>query len=60
MPFDANAATADYIDALGTAALAQAQAYTQGSHWLILWGWWCRCWRASSSCVATCLRVLVR
>ena len=38
MSFDAQAATATYIDALGTAALAQAQAYTQGSHWLILWG----------------------
>ncbi len=38
MSFDAQAATAAYIDALGTAALAQAQAYTQGSHWLILWG----------------------
>jgi STE24 endopeptidase len=38
MSFDAQAATAAYIDALGTAALTQAQAYTQGSHWLILWG----------------------
>jgi len=38
MSFDAQAATAAYIDALGAAALAQAQAYTQGSHWLILWG----------------------
>lgn len=38
MSFDAQAATAAYIDALGTAALAQAQAYTQGNHWLILWG----------------------
>jgi STE24 endopeptidase len=38
MSFDAQAATAAYIDALGTAALTQAQAYTQGNHWLILWG----------------------
>jgi STE24 endopeptidase len=38
MSFDAQSATAAYIDALGADALATAQAYTHGSHWLILWG----------------------
>ncbi len=38
MPFDPQSATAAYIDALGADALATAQAYTHGSHWLILWG----------------------
>jgi len=38
MNFDPQAATAAYIDSLGTGALAQAAAYTAGSHWLLLWG----------------------
>jgi STE24 endopeptidase len=38
MEFDPAQATAAYIDALGPAALAKAQAYTVGSHWLLLWG----------------------
>ena len=37
MAFDAVSATNAYIDSLGTEALAQAAAYTAGSHWLILW-----------------------
>jgi STE24 endopeptidase len=36
MNFDPVAATAAYIDALGPAALAKAQAYTTGGHWLLL------------------------
>ena len=36
MTFDAQAATAAYIDALGPEALAKAAAYTDGSHWLLL------------------------
>ncbi len=38
MVFDANKATEAYIDGLGEEALAQAAAYTSGSHWLMLWG----------------------
>ena len=38
MPFDPQAATAAYIDALGAEALAKAAAYTAGNHWLLLWG----------------------
>lgn len=38
MKFDPQAATAAYIDSLGTDALAQAAAYTAGSHWLLFWG----------------------
>jgi STE24 endopeptidase len=38
MPFDPQAATAAYIDALGAGALAKAAAYTAGNHWLLLWG----------------------
>ena len=37
MSFDPEAATAAYIDSLGTDALAKAAAYTVGSHWLMLW-----------------------
>jgi len=37
MNFDPVAATAAYIDSLGPEALAKAQAYTVGSHWLLLW-----------------------
>jgi STE24 endopeptidase len=37
MAFDPQAATAAYIDALGADKLAQAAAYTAGSHWLLLW-----------------------
>ena len=35
---DPAAQTAHYIDSLGPAALAKAQAYTTGSHWLLLAG----------------------
>jgi len=38
MPFDPQAATTAYIDALGADALAKAAAYTAGNHWLLLWG----------------------
>lgn len=38
MTFDAAAATAAYIDGLGTEALAKAAAYTMGNHWMLLWG----------------------
>ena len=38
MPFDPQAATAAYIDALGADALAKAAGYTAGNHWLLLWG----------------------
>ncbi len=38
MAFDPVAETAGMIDALGPEALAKAQAYTVGSHWLLLWG----------------------
>ena len=38
MTFDPQAATRAYIDALGPAALAKAEAYTTGSHWLMLGG----------------------
>lgn len=38
MSFDPAAATATYIDSLGPDALAKAQAYTSGGHWLLLWG----------------------
>jgi STE24 endopeptidase len=38
MRFDPAAATAAYIDGLGAEALATAQAYTIGNHWLLLWG----------------------
>lgn len=36
--FNPEQATAAYIDSLGPAALAKAQAYTTGGHWLLLWG----------------------
>jgi len=38
MSFDPQAATAAYIDSLGTEALTKAAAYTAGNHWLLLWG----------------------
>ncbi len=38
MAFNPAQATAQYIDALGAAALAKAAAYTHGSHWIMLWG----------------------
>ncbi|HEX5639228.1 MAG TPA: M48 family metallopeptidase [Burkholderiaceae bacterium] len=38
MAFDPQSATAAYIDAIGTEALARSAAYTIGSHWLLLWG----------------------
>lgn len=37
MSFDPTTATVAYIDALGPAALAKAEAYTVGNHWLLLW-----------------------
>ncbi len=37
-PFDPAAATAAYLATLSPAAHAKAQAYTQGGHWLLLWG----------------------
>lgn len=36
--FDPNAATAAYMATLSPAAHARATAYTQGEHWLLLWG----------------------
>lgn len=36
--FDPAAATAAYLAALTPAEHAKAQAYTQGGHWLLLWG----------------------
>ncbi|NDE25738.1 MAG: M48 family peptidase [Betaproteobacteria bacterium] len=38
MSFDVQAATDNYINALGPEALARAAAYTAGSHWTLLWG----------------------
>ena len=38
MAFDPQSATAAYIDAIGTEALAKSAAYTVGNHWLLLWG----------------------
>lgn len=38
MAFDPQTATRAYIDGLGAPALAKAQAYTTGGHWLLLWG----------------------
>ena len=38
MSFDVQAATDNYINALGPEALARAAAYTSGSHWTLLWG----------------------
>lgn len=38
MSFDPAAATKAAIDSLGPEALAKAAAYTQGNHWLLLWG----------------------
>lgn len=38
MTFDVQLATDNYINALGTEALAKAAAYTSGSHWALLWG----------------------
>ena len=37
--FDPAAATAVYLAELTPAAHAKATAYTQGGHWLLLWGW---------------------
>ncbi|UAK24916.1 M48 family metalloprotease [Sphingomonas nostoxanthinifaciens] len=37
--FDPDAATAAYMATLSPAAHARATAYTQGGHWLLLWGW---------------------
>src|SRR5207249_10313724 len=38
MAFEPNAATARYIDSLGTAALQKAHDYTVGKEWMLLWG----------------------
>ena len=37
MAFDPNAATAQYIDSLGPAALQKAHDYTVGKEWMLLW-----------------------
>ncbi len=37
--FDPAAATAAYMATLSPEAHAKATAYTQGGHWLLLWGW---------------------
>ena len=37
MAFDPNAATARYIDSLGSAALQKAHDYTVGKEWMLLW-----------------------
>jgi STE24 endopeptidase len=37
--FDPAAATAAYMAQLSPAAHAKATAYTQGGHWILLWGW---------------------
>jgi STE24 endopeptidase len=37
--FDPAAATAAYLAQMSPAAQAKAVAYTQGGHWLLLWGW---------------------
>jgi STE24 endopeptidase len=37
--FDPAAATAAYLAELSPAAHAKATAYTQGGHWILLWGW---------------------
>lgn len=38
MTFNAEAATARYVDSLGADNLRKAAEYTQGNHWLLLWG----------------------
>lgn len=38
MAFNAQAATARYIDSLGADALEKAASYTAGNHWHLLWG----------------------
>jgi STE24 endopeptidase len=37
--FDPAAATAAYLAEMSPQAHARATAYTQGGHWLLLWGW---------------------
>ena len=37
--FDPATATVAYMAQLSPAAHAKATAYTQGGHWLLLWGW---------------------
>lgn len=37
--FDPAAATAAYLSTLSPEAHAKAISYTQGGHWLLLWGW---------------------
>jgi STE24 endopeptidase len=37
LDFNPQSATAAYIDSIGADALARAAAYTEGSHWLLLW-----------------------
>ena len=39
MTFDPGAATEAYLGALSPAAHLKAVHYTQGGHWLLLWGW---------------------
>ena len=38
-PFDPAAATAAYLAQIPQAQLSKAIAYTDGGHWLLLWGW---------------------
>ena len=38
MTFNAQAATARYIDSIGAEELRKAADYTAGNHWLLLWG----------------------
>ena len=39
MTFDPKAATDAYLATLSPAAHLKAIHYTQGGHWLLLWGW---------------------
>ena len=42
--FDPAAATAAYLATMPPEAHEKAIAYTQGGHWLILWGCWSASW----------------
>jgi STE24 endopeptidase len=45
--FDPAAATAAYLAQLPPEAHVKAQHYTQGGHWLLLWGFSSRSWSRS-------------
>ena len=45
--FDPAAATAAYLAQLPPEAHIKAQHYTQGGHWLLLWGAGCGIWLRS-------------